>query len=327
MYDRLIIDGNNLFYRNYAVFSDKGPDGKAIPTEIRPGVFLFNKAIEGFFRSVTKLERDLLKPGGKIHFLFDNPNSKINMKRNIISREVLSDTYKKDRESKPKEFYRTVDQVRDLLYNYKEGWTVSRINKMEADDLVKPLLRTIPEDEKLLMVTNDLDWARSLNERIHMFKNEKVFTPDDFKEKYGFYPTEETVILYKCIRGDKSDTIPIGVKGMRSDLLVKIIEKYKDVYDMIIGLRDDKDISEAWKKKIRESANQLKQNHQLVSFIEVGDKAFELGTVTTKFNPKTLFLMYKALNINREVIFDSRVQYGYEGKDKFVFGGLALPRK
>lgn len=332
MYDAVIYDGNNVFCRNYMFHCDKDVKGDPIPSQVGE-LLLFNKAVQGFMFSLKKIDKNYLAKNGQNFYLFDNPKSKIDMKRNALSREQLSDMYKKSRDSKPKAYYTTIDYIRDILANHKDNNYVCRIPKLEADDIVKPLIQRIlakNPNAKILMISDDLDWARMISDNVHQLKGDKILDPNTFFDKYNFKPTENSVVLYKVITGDTSDGIPIGIKGMRKTMVQRLVTEYRNIHDIFLSLDEIEYLNDLWRAKIRDNAEQLKINHQLVSFIEIPDEIMEENLLESKFRSKVLHLQYKALGINSgHNVFDPRVQFGYndDKSGAFVFSARKLPRK
>lgn len=95
---------------------------------------------------------------------------------------------------------------------------------LEADDFAKPLC-DIYKDKKIAMVTSDLDWARYLGQYNTVMIREglkitavKSYTKEQFIKEHGFYPSYESVVLWKALFGDVSDNITGAFLDKRSSV-------------------------------------------------------------------------------------------------------------
>jgi len=314
-YDHLLIDSNNLYARNYyaqenMTFSYKGN------TIVTGGV-------HGFLRSLNRLKKLHLKENGLIWCLFDNSDSKINMRR-----DLYDPAYKKNRKDKPKAYYRGMDCLRLILHNYRDYIRVVYGTGFEADDIAPVIIRQFPLDSDVLACSEDLDWARLITNNIKLYMKNKVFGQTDFYEKYGFTPSEKSIILYKTIRGDKVDNIPIGLPMITTKNLNKIIENYDDIFDVLDSLDEIEYLNESWKEKFEESSARLRLNHQLVSFIPIDDEYIKDFIFTGKFRPKILEPLYEALGFQIFYIDTKTYKAVHKNQpDKFEFRQPIVKRK
>ena len=201
----LIIDGLNLFLRNFAVLNYINTDGAHIG------------GLGGFLRSLGSLVKQL-KPTS-IYIVFDGVGSSINRKN-------LLPEYKSGR---------NVLRVNKTAFNSAEGENESKTNQIthlihylqclpikillldgvEADDIIAFLSKelTINKKNKTFIVSADNDFLQLVDENITMYRSvEKEFvTPKVVKEKYGVHPFN--FLLYKTLMGDSSDKVG-GVKGL-----------------------------------------------------------------------------------------------------------------
>lgn len=302
IYDYLIIDGNNLFWRAISSFGKT-----AVFEKVKFSDQIYRKGLRRAINMVKRREEVFLVEGGEIYFLFDNPFSKINI------RKWLTDgKYKHPRKQVPKEFYDLLNQFIDILYNYSDSYRVLFAKEKEADDLVAPLLEHLPSDKKKLLGSNDLDWSRSLSEEIHWLFNETIYTPESFKKNYGFKSTGKRVQLFKTIHGDASDVIPNALPHLPYSLLVYLVKKYKDLEDLLAKYSTDKNIPDNWKIKIREQREVLRSNWKLVDFLP-WDGNIGNSVVFCKRNKLQMRAKFEALRFDLEPWMIDRI----DGKNFF----------
>lgn len=297
IYNNVIIDVNNLYHKNYHVY-------KNMIFEVN-NKHIVTGGVYGFIKSLKMLQRKFLVEGGCIYFLFDNPDSKQNMRQLSID-----PTYKANRKKYSQPFYRSLDYLRLILMDYDDKNIVIYGTGFEADDLAPNVVNSIPNDEKTLIVSEDLDWARLLNyqgKHVDLYLKKSIFNRRKFNEKYNFMPTEDSVVLYKVIRGDESDNIPIGIPNMPSKIIEKLIGDYKDIFEIIDNLEIIPYLNKKWKDKIIENKSRLRLNYQLVSFIPISDNYLKQFTFESKFRPKNLLLLYKSLGFD-PVEIDNRLE-------------------
>jgi DNA polymerase-1 len=201
----LIIDGLNLFLRNFAVLNYINPEGTHIG------------GLGGFLRSLGSLVKQL-KPTS-IYIVFDGVGSSINRKnllpeyksgRSVLRVNKLSfDSQEKENESK-------TDQIIHLIH-YLQCLPVKilSLDGVEADDIIAFLSKELTKDKKnkAYIVSADNDFLQLVDENISMYRSvEKEFVnPKSVKEKYGVHP--HNFLLYKTLMGDNSDKVG-GVKGL-----------------------------------------------------------------------------------------------------------------
>lgn len=311
-YSRILIDMSNLYYRSYSVSSHlsfKTSAGKEI---ITGGVYTSLKMIQ-------RIQSEFLAPDGFIYFLFDNTHS------GDDKRKEIDPDYKANRVKKDQAFYKGLDLLHLILLSYDDNFIILKRPGSEADDLVSTLLDEFSKYEKVLLVSNDLDWARGLSENTHLAKYEKkdymIYTPEYFEEKYGFYPTKESVILYKTFRGDDSDNIPKGVPGIRENILIKLIENYTTLQEILKEVDQISFLGDNWKKKIKENKPRLRLNNNLVSYQSVPFEELKEYMFYGEFRPSSLKSYYESLGFNVKLL-DPRVFNQEEKKSFFDFKPL-----
>ena len=201
----LIVDGLNLFLRNFAVLNYINTDGTHIG------------GLGGFLRSLGSLVKQL-KPTS-IYVVFDGVGSSVNRKnllpeyksgRNVLRvNKVSFSSQEKENESKTNQIIHLIHYLQCLPIK------ILSLDGVEADDIIAYLSKelTINKKNKTYIVSADNDFLQLVDENILMYRSvEKEFvTPQTVKQKYGVYP--HNFLLYKTLMGDSSDKVG-GVKGL-----------------------------------------------------------------------------------------------------------------
>jgi len=257
-YDNLIIDCNNLFWRSVVQFVKKYTED-ATPSDKD----FYSVAIEHTLTKINELRKQFGNKDHQVYIIHDNPFSKIN------ERQIISPEYKHARKNKdiPQIFYKTLEKLLELLRVYDNNIYLITLEGCEADDLVPSVLENVKGNS--ILISADMDWARSISKTIHWFNFMTVHTIESFTKTYGFSPSENGVILYKTIHGDTSDNIENAVPYLPKEILLYIVNTYKDLQHLFSKLWQDDNIPKAWKIKIKDNEIQLKINYQLVNFIEI----------------------------------------------------------
>jgi DNA polymerase-1 len=201
----LIVDGLNLFLRNFAVLNYINSEGTHIG------------GLGGFLRSLGSLVKQL-KPTS-VYVVFDGVGSSINRKnllpeyksgRNInrVNKKSFADL---DQENESK-----TDQIIHLIH-YLQCLPINLLSQdgVEADDIIAFLSKELTKDNKnkVYLISADNDFVQLVDENVSIYRSvEKEFiTPEYVKEKYGVHP--HNFLTYKTLMGDNSDKVG-GVKGL-----------------------------------------------------------------------------------------------------------------
>lgn len=276
---------------------------------------------------LQRIERDYLELGGEVYFLFDNCHS------GIYKRKEIDPEYKSNRTKKEDTFYRSLDFLHLILMSYKNNYFTIKKEGMEADDLVESFVEKYKEDT-ILLVTNDQDWFRAISERVHVAKYMQfhkcytIYNVEQFIEKFKFPPTNANMCLYKSIRGDKGDNIPIGIPNIREKNLVQLITEYDSIKEICLDLDNIDYLSPKFKTLIIENKARLLMNYKLVDYISISVEELEESTYQAKFSPKTLLDLYSSLNMDISKI-DPRVSQYFIKKErspKNFFKQKKIPR-
>lgn len=305
-FDALIIDSVNLSYK---LFEKERPS-------VVSKKLVYKEFVKSFISTIEDLKRKYLHSDGKIYLLFDNYTSRFELQSAFVyaSRKEIDENYKKKRDKDTKEFYNSINLIR---YYYLIGlpqYITVRVDGLEADDLVKPLLNSDLKDKRCLMITSDLDWCRYVSQRVYWLHNlnSEPESASQLSARLGFRVTEKNIICFKAIFGDPSDNIRGIARSSEENIskFIAIIDTIKDPEDLImIARRDSKD---SLLSCILNNERQFTINLQLVSTINCRSEIFRANILPGR-NTETL---YKSL---REIL-------GIESSKKFVFGNIKRQR-
>ena len=312
-YNKILIDGNNLFCRNWFVFKDS-------LVQLENGQTLISGPIKGSLASIKRLEKMFGAEDCQVFILWDNANSKCELRKQI------DPDYKLNREKKKAIFYRSLNYLQFVLLYYKPNYSILFRHTFEADDLVKPLISKFSEYDKILLCSEDMDWSRLISQNINWYANKKLFDRHGFQRKYKFYPDGNNVTLFKAIRGDKADSIPIGIKKIRLENLIKLLNDFDDIYDLLDGYENVNYLTPAWKDKIRENESRLRLNYQLADFLNISAEDIEQYIFKSEYSPRILFLLLKTLGYKLSEMADYTKEYHtketYDSKTFFKYHKL-----
>jgi len=299
----LLIDGLNLFMRNFAMINFINENGVHIG------------GLSGFLRSLGSLI-NLIKPTA-VYVIFDGMGSSINRKninpdyksgRNITRVTNFSIFKDLDEENNAK-----VDQIIRLIHYLKclPVKTIS-LDKVEADDIIAHLSSVFSNEHnsKVYIVSADQDFTQLVNDKITLYRpvKKEFYTPDKIKEEYGVLA--ENFILYKTLLGDNSDKIE-GIKGLGKKGLIK---KFPELAQNVLTLDDLHDICEQKYKdhivysKVLFDFKRLESNYKIMDLKNplVNDEEknilYELvNQPLEKFKPEAFMRLYNEDGLNNTI--------------------------
>jgi DNA polymerase I len=230
----LLIDGLNLFFRNFSAINAVNSNGVHIG------------GLGGFFRSLGALIRTIQPT--QVYVVFDGAGSSNNRKniipeykaaRNItrVTKHELFDSLEEEDDSKVDQIVRIIQYLKTLPVK-----TIS-LPRVEADDIIAYLsdtLLTKPED-RAFIVSSDKDYLQLVTEQVIVYRpiEKEYYTTDTVKEKFNVPP--HNFLLYKLLMGDNSDGIT-GIKGLGPKGLFK---KFPELAERDLSFDDLLDIAEA----------------------------------------------------------------------------------
>ena len=228
----LLIDGLNLFFRNFAMMNMVNPSGIHIG------------GLGGFFRSLgAEIRRT--QPD-QVYVVFDGAGSANNRKninplyksgrdlQRITNWDAFDDKQDED-DSKVDQMVRVIQYLKTLPVK-----TVS-IDKVEADDIISYLSGVVINDpkDKAFIVSSDKDFIQLVNDNVIVYRpmEKEYYTEQTVIDKYKMSP--KNFILHKTLLGDNSDNIQ-GIKGLGAK---GIFKKFPELKTQKLTLQDIFDIS------------------------------------------------------------------------------------
>jgi 5'-3' exonuclease len=230
----LLIDGLNLFFRNFSAINTVNSNGVHIG------------GLGGFFRSLGALIRTLQPT--QVYMVFDGVGSSNNRKniipeyksnRNIsrITKHELFDNLEDEDDSKVDQIVRIIQYLKTLPVK-----TVS-LPRVEADDIIAYLSSTLPTqpEDRVFIVSSDKDYLQLVSDKVIVYRpiEKEYYTTDTVKEKFNVTP--HNFLLYKLLMGDNSDGVT-GIKGLGSKGLFK---RFPEIATRDLSFDDLLDLAEA----------------------------------------------------------------------------------
>ena len=256
----LIIDGQNMFIRNYVMSPQLDINGNPIG------------GLTGFLRSLQKEVRRAKPdrvvvcwegPGGSQKRREKNKNYKVGRKAPRLNREYEFATPEEERENK-------YDQLLKLT-EYLEQLPVLQLSleNVEADDIIAWLCHSAEYDDwQKLIISNDQDFLQLCDDKtvlIRPGKNEQVLNKNKVLEQYNIHP--RNFAWARSIVGDKSDNLE-GVKGLGLPTVAKrfpFLSENKDygLEDILTHAENNKNKVKAF-QKVLESAEIIASNYDIM---------------------------------------------------------------
>ena len=290
----LLIDGLNLFFRNFAMLNMVNPSGVHIG------------GLGGFLRSLGALIRQI-NPSS-VYVVFDGAGSSHNRKnllpeyksgRNItrITNWDVFENLEDEEDAKIDQIVRVIHYLKTLPLK-----TVI-IDKVEADDVIAYLGSVLPKSpkDKIFIVSSDRDFIQLVNENVIVFRptEKEFYTNETVKEKFGM--PAQNFILYKTLLGDSSDKVK-GVRGLGDKGLLK---RFPELSTQILTLEDIFKISEAKLKehviyaRILNDMDSIEKNYKIMDLsnpmMDEKDKNYLNNVINSndiKFIPEQFLAMY-----------------------------------
>ena len=297
----LLIDGLNLFFRNFAMMKNVNQDGAHVG------------GLGGFIRSLNYLVNHIQPTS--VYVVFDGAGSSVNRKnllpeyksgRNLvrITNWDVFDSLEDEHDAKFNQIVRLVHYLKCLPVK-----TIS-IDKVEADDIIACLSDIMPSkyNSKVFIVSNDKDFVQLVNNDVTLYRpSEKEFyTKQTVKNHFGILV--ENFILYKTLLGDQSDKVE-GVKGLGEKGLIK---KFPELAERVLTFDDLLSICELKLKehivyaRILNDEKRLRTNYKIMDLANplVDDNEKEYLEETSQepapaLNTKTFMLLYNEDGLGR----------------------------
>ena len=228
----LVIDGLNLFFRNFAMLNMVNPDGVHIG------------GLGGFLRSLGALIRQTQPTS--VYVVFDGAGSTTNRKnllpeyksgrnlQRITNWEVFEDL-DDEHDSKVDQIVRLIQYLKLLPIK------TTIIDKVEADDIIAVLSQRLVDkfNSTVFVVSSDKDFVQLITDKIILYRpiEKEYYTPETVKDNFGVLA--ENFIIYKTLLEDNSDKIP-GVKGLGEK---GIFKKFPELAERKVTMEEVFDIS------------------------------------------------------------------------------------
>lgn len=213
----LVIDGNSIvnraFYGVRSLANHKG---------------VFTNALFGFLNMYLKMIGEVQPDGVAVAFDLRSPTF----------RHKASPTYKANRKGMPEELAMQMPYLKQLLTAM--GVAVLSAEGFEADDILGTLAHACNEQgHECCIMTGDRDSLQLITNRVtvRLVKTKETipYTPDRFREEYGFDPIH--IIDLKALMGDSSDNIP-GIKGIGEKTAMALIQAWNSLENMYDHIED-----------------------------------------------------------------------------------------
>jgi DNA polymerase I len=206
----VVIDGANSIYRAFFALpaSLRAPDGT--PTN----------AILGFVNMLTKLLRE--ESPTWVAVAFDPKGGTF--------RNRLFEGYKANRDAQPEELSRQIPLMREFLEAIRIP--LLEVPDFEADDVIATLVKEVPEDAFVSIVSTDKDLMQLVNERVQMLDSGKQRRsgPAEVEARFGVPP--DKILDLRSLVGDPSDNIP-GVKGIGEKGAAKLLAEWQTLENLL----------------------------------------------------------------------------------------------
>ena len=276
----LMIDGLNLFFRNFAMMNMVNPDGVHIG------------GLGGFFRSLGAEIRRV--DPTQVYVIFDGAGS-ANARKNLLpeyksGRDIQRITNWEAFDNKDDEDDAKVDQIVRII-QYLKTLPVKTIGipKVEADDVIAYLSSIIPQSpkDKVFIVSSDKDFLQLVNENVVVYRpmEKEFYTEQTVIDKFKMSPNN--FILYKTLMGDNSDKVK-GVKGLGEKKLYKLFPELseKDMsLDDIYGICESKFKENVIYARIIQHIDDLEKNYKIMDLsnpmLDENDKKYLTQVVET----------------------------------------------
>ena len=290
----LLIDGLNLFFRNFAMLNMVNPNGVHIG------------GLGGFFRSLGALIRQINPT--QVYVIFDGTGS-ANNRKNLIpeyksGRDLQRITNWEAFDDLEDEHEAKVDQmVRIIQYLKTLPVKTITIDKVEADDIIAYLSGVIPQDpkDKSFIVSSDKDFIQLVSDNVIVYRpiEKEYYTKETVVEKFNISP--KNFILYKTLLGDNSDKIK-GVKGLGKKGLFKKFPELTEkdlIWDDILDICEEKIKDHVVYARIVHGQEELEKNYKVMDLdnpmLSKDDKKYLDKVVSSKelhYHPDEFISMY-----------------------------------
>ena len=277
----LMIDGLNLFFRNFAMLNMVNPDGVHVG------------GLGGFFRSLGALIRQIQPTS--VYVVFDGAGS-ANARKNLLpeyksGRDLQRITNWDAFDNLEDEHDAKVDQIVRIV-QYLKTLPVKTIGipKVEADDVIAYLGTILPKkkEDKVFIVSSDKDFLQLVNKNVIVYRpmEKEFYTEETVVEKFKMSPTN--FILYKTLMGDNSDKVA-GVKGLGPKKLYKLFPELSEkdmTLDDVYNICESKFKEHVIYARVIQDIDALEKNYKIMDLsnpmLDENDKNYLNQVVKSK---------------------------------------------
>ena len=256
----LIIDGANMFIRNYVMSPQLDSNGKPIG-----GLVGFMRSLQKEIRR-TNPDRVAIAwegPGGSQSRKDKNKNYKAGRKPPKLNREYEFASTEEETDNKYEQMLR--------LTEYLENLPVFQLmlENVEADDIIAWLCHCHEYSSwQKVIISSDKDFLQLCDDKtvlIRPGKNEEILNKHKVLEDYDIHP--RNFALARAIVGDKSDNLD-GVRGMGLKTVAKrfsFLSEDRDyaLSDVLQHAKDNKNKVKAF-QKVLESEEVIALNYEIM---------------------------------------------------------------
>jgi 5'-3' exonuclease len=291
----LLIDGLNLFFRNFAMLNMVNPDGVHVG------------GLGGFLRSLGSLVKQIQPTA--VYVVFDGAGSSSNRKNLVpeykserhtqrVTNWEIFDNLDDEHDSKIDQIVRLIQYLKQLPVK------TLAIDKVEADDIIAVLSMDLVKkyNSTVFIVSSDKDFIQLVNDKVVVYRpmEKEYYSPKTVVEKFDVLA--ENFILYKTLLGDASDKVQ-GVKGLGDK---GIFKKFPELKTQPLTLDDIFEISARKFKdhvvysRILQDQRRLETNYKIMDLskpmVDERDIAYINNLVESdlpELNSKNFTIMYE----------------------------------
>ncbi|MDY2846895.1 MAG: DNA polymerase I [Oscillospiraceae bacterium] len=317
----LAIDGNSIMNRAfYGIKMLSNKNG------------MFTNAITGFMNIYLKVTSDIAPEGVVCAFDMRAPTFR--------HKEVSS--YKANRKGMPEELHMQMPYIKEILTAL--GVHVLETEGYEADDILGTVSAKAEENgDECYILTGDRDSLQLISDKVtvllHTNKEIIRFTPEHFREEYGFEPIH--LIDLKALMGDSSDNIS-GVKGIGEKTAMGLIQKYITVENLYEKLAEGDNVgTPSVVKKLEAGKADAEQSKWLATIVrnvpiissseetKLADRDnSKLSEILTELDMNKLMERLDVapsenVTVSRDILAIEYTEGSYAADRDVIFGGLS----
>jgi len=291
----MLIDGLNLFFRNFSVINAVNSNGAHIG------------GLGGFFRSLGALTRQIQPT--QIIVVFDGVGSSTNRKniipeyksnRNVtrVTKHELFDNIEEEDDAKYNQIVRIIEYLTTLPVK------VITLPNVEADDVIAYMSEKLPQssEERAFIVSSDKDYLQLVTDQVIVYRpvEKEFYTKKIVREKFNLDPGN--FILYKTLMGDASDALP-GIKGLGEKSLFKLFPELSThdlTFEDILDISEEKIENHVIYARILHDVEMLENKYKIMDLsnpmMTLEDKEYVdtfIKHTELELHPKEFLKMYE----------------------------------